>query len=156
MSEDEFAMDWGVLSNAVGPRIRLLRNALTARSVSAMAGFDMPTGSMSVMALIAANPGCSQTDLAEHTGLNKSAIAGLVDNLEKRGLAERTTAPGDRRRNVLKLTEKGLELTEEMQKAANAQEDDIRKALTERELKKFIEFLERSIAALEKGQGKPR
>ena len=148
MTKTDAGMDWGVLSKAVGPRVRLLRNALISRSMAAMAQFGMPTGSMSVMALIAANPGCSQNDLARETGLNKSAVVGLLDALEQRGLAHREPAPDDRRRNVLRLREEGVKLMDDMQAVANGQENPIREELTARELATLISLLERANAAL--------
>ena len=53
-------LDWGILEGSVGPRVRLLRNALSARSIAASAPHGLPTGSLTVLALIAANPGSSQ------------------------------------------------------------------------------------------------
>ena len=47
--------EWGQLANAVGPRVRLLRNALAARSIAALEEFALPTGSLTVLSLIAAN-----------------------------------------------------------------------------------------------------
>ena len=82
-------LDWGILAGSVGPRVRLLRNALTARSIAASASYGLPTGSLTVLALIAANPGSSQSALAKRAGLNKSALVGIVDQLEAKGLAAR-------------------------------------------------------------------
>lgn len=36
-------------------------------------------------------------DLANHFGVERAALTGLVDRVERRGLAERTAVPGDRR-----------------------------------------------------------
>ncbi|MEO6041112.1 MAG: helix-turn-helix domain-containing protein, partial [Croceibacterium sp.] len=67
-------LDWGILAGSVGPRVRLLRNALGARSIAASQPHGLPTGSLTVLALIAANPGSSQTGLARRAGINKSAL----------------------------------------------------------------------------------
>ena len=75
------ALDWGILEGSVGPRVRLLRNALSARSIAVSAPHGLPTGSLTVLALIAANPGSSQTALASRAGLNKSALVGIIDQL---------------------------------------------------------------------------
>ena len=105
---------WGQLANTVGPRVRLLRNALAARSIAALEGFGLPTGSLTVLSLIAANPGSSQTALARAAGLNKSALVGIVDELEARGLAARDRSASDRRRNHLSVTQEGERIMKAM------------------------------------------
>ena len=45
------ALDWGILEGSVGPRVRLLRNALSARSIAVSAPHGLPTGSLTVLAL---------------------------------------------------------------------------------------------------------
>ena len=39
-------LDWGILEGSVGPRVRLLRNALSARSIAVSAAQGLPTGSL--------------------------------------------------------------------------------------------------------------
>ena len=141
-------LGWGPLADAVGPRVRLLRNILTLRTTSALAPFGLPSGSLSILSLIGANEGCSQTMLARRTAMNKSAMVGVLDELEKNGLARRSTAPDDRRRNLLSLTAKGAKLLDEMQRAANAQEAPIREALTRAELAQLLALLERAYDAV--------
>jgi len=150
-SADDGKLSWGVLGRAVGPRARLLRNVLTTRNLAALAPFGLPTGSLSIMALISANEGCSQTMLARQTGMNKSALVGVLDELERRGIAKRTVAAEDRRRNVLSLTPEGARLMDEMQRAANAEEEPIRKALSDEELTQLISLMERAYDALGEG-----
>jgi DNA-binding MarR family transcriptional regulator len=47
------------------------------------------------------------TELARCCGVEKAALTGLVDRAERRGLAERTPVPGDRRALRVTLTEAG-------------------------------------------------
>src|SRR6188768_3598761 len=100
-------LDWGILEGSVGPRARLLRNVLTARSIAVSAPQGLPTGSLTVLALIAANPGSSQSALAQRAGVNKSALVGIVDQLESKGLAARDRSASDRRRNQITVTAEG-------------------------------------------------
>lgn len=46
-------------------------------------------------------------ELAGLLGVEKAALTGLVDRAERRGLAERTTVPGDRRALRVSLTDAG-------------------------------------------------
>ena len=143
------ALDWGILEGSVGPRVRLLRNALSARSIAVSAPHGLPTGSLTVLALIAANPGSSQTALANRAGLNKSALVGIVDDLEQRGLIERDRASADRRRYQVSVTPEGEQAMRELFALVDRQERDIRDAFGGRDMTALLELLDRAIAALE-------
>jgi DNA-binding MarR family transcriptional regulator len=142
---------WGQLANTVGPRVRLLRNALAARSIAALEGFGLPTGSLTVLSLIAANPGSSQTALARAAGLNKSALVGIVDELEARGLAARDRSASDRRRNHLSVTQEGERIMKAMLARVAEGEDQVRDALGPSDHLRLLQLLDRANAAL----GKP-
>src|SRR5258708_17942985 len=60
-----------------------------------------------VMTLIAAQPGLSQQQLHEQTGIDPSSMVAVIDELEAAGLAERRPHPGDRRARSIYLTAKG-------------------------------------------------
>lgn len=51
--------------------------------------------------------GALQRELSTRLGYEPSAIAGLVDDLEKLGFAERRPSPDDRRSRIVVLTENG-------------------------------------------------
>jgi DNA-binding MarR family transcriptional regulator len=143
------AHDWGLLAGSVGPRVRLLRNALAARSIAALEEFGLPTGSLTVLSLIAANPGSSQTALARAAGLNKSALVGIVDELERRGLAARDRSASDRRRNHLSVTPAGEAAMKAMFERVRKDEDTVRDALGANDHRRLLELLDRANAALE-------
>ena len=142
-------LDWGILAGSVGPRVRLLRNVLSARSIVVSAPYELPTWSLTVLALIAANPGSSQTELASRAGLNKSALVGIVDQLEQRGLVERDRAASDRRRYQVSVTPEGERTIDELFAVVTAEEAPIRDALGERDMATLLALLDRAIAALE-------
>jgi MarR family 2-MHQ and catechol resistance regulon transcriptional repressor len=58
--------------------------------------------------------GCHFHRLSELLVVSKSNITGLVDCLEKRGLAERAEGSPDRRRRIARITEAGERLLEAM------------------------------------------
>lgn len=144
-------LDWGILSGSVGPRVRLLRNALSARSLAVSAPHGLPIGSLTVLSLIAANPGRSQTALAKRAGLNKSALVGLIDQLEQRGLVERDRAAADRRRYQVSVTPAGVRTMETLFALVTGEEEPIRAALGERDMAQLLALLDRTIAALAGG-----
>ncbi|MBO9517675.1 MAG: winged helix-turn-helix transcriptional regulator [Porphyrobacter sp.] len=145
----EKTLDWGILEGSVGPRVRLLRNALSARSIAVSAPHGLPTGSLTVLALIAANPGSSQSALAKRSGLNKSALVGIVDQLETRGLVERGRVANDRRRYQVSVTAEGERTMQTLFAAVNAEEDSIRGALGVRDMATLLGLLDRAIESLE-------
>jgi len=97
----------GLLAGAIGPRLRLLHNLLSARVDEAIEPIGLRSGAFWVMALIDANPGCSQAEIAREVAMDKANLVALIGQLEKRGLAVRARSSGDRRRNSLSLTEEG-------------------------------------------------
>jgi len=76
-----------------------------------------------VMTMVAVQPGMTQQQLHEKTGVDPSSMVAVIDELETAGLAERRPHPGDRRARSIYLTDRGLETlghvrrrTAEMQK----------------------------------------
>lgn len=51
--------------------------------------------------------------LAEHLGLDKSSVTGLIDRAERRGLVRRAESPGDRRAVRVTITSAGSALVAE-------------------------------------------
>ena len=141
-------IDLGLLGESVGPAIRLLRNLLSSRVVTAFEPFGLRSGTFSTMALIAANPGCSQSDIARHIGTDKSIVVAIVDDLERRGLAERQRSTEDRRRNALTLTSAGHDLMMELNRIGREVEDPIRQALSPAEMAQLIALARRAVDAL--------
>lgn len=142
------AVVWGLLDDCVGPRARLLRNALAARSIAVSEPFGLPTGSLTVMALIAANPSSSQSELAEQAGWATPSLVGLIDELEKRDLVRRVRSKVDRRRNDMVLTPKGETTLNELFDTVTKIEDPIREALGPKDFAQLGELLDRAIAGL--------
>ena len=141
-------MNWGELSNGVGTFVRLLRNELYPRILSAYEPFGLHSGAVSVMVLIKGNPGCSQSEIAREVAMDDSAMVAIIDELEQRGLAQRTRSVTDRRRNSLSLTADGERVMGEMIACAMTVEGPIQRALSDDELVTLMDLLRRSYAAL--------
>lgn len=142
------SMEIGLMSKRVSFRLNTLQPLLGSFVVKAFAPFDLPVGSFTTMALMDANPGCSQIELARAAGFDKSALVAIVDKLEQRGLATRGRSPVDRRRNTLSLKPEGKKLMKEMFEVAHEVERPIRKELSPGELAQLFELLERAHRAM--------
>lgn len=53
------------------------------------------------------NPGCTQTDIAEHLTVSNPSIATSIKRLQKAGMLEKKADPADMRCNHITLTERG-------------------------------------------------
>ncbi len=69
-----------------------------------------------VMTMVAAQPGMTQQQLHEQTGIDPSSMVAVIDELEQQGLAERRAHPGDRRARAIYLTETGLQTLERVKR----------------------------------------
>ncbi|MFE5036293.1 MarR family winged helix-turn-helix transcriptional regulator [Streptomyces sp. NPDC056683] len=62
--------------------------------------------------------GATVTELAAHLGVTKQAASQLVDDIVRRGYAERRPHPGDARARLIVLTERGWACTRAAEEAA--------------------------------------
>jgi DNA-binding MarR family transcriptional regulator len=150
---DEATLAPGPLDGFVGPKLRLLWNLLNARMAEALEPFGLRAGAFSTMALISANPGCSQAQLGRELGMDKSAVATILDELEARGLAMRERLPQDRRRHALSLTPAGEALMRRMQTEVAKPGRPIREALSADEMAQLMALLGRAHDALARARG---
>lgn len=143
------ALDWGILSQSLGPRLRLIRNHLNTRSIAVSDPFGLPTGSLTVMTLISANPGSSQKQIADWAGITGAGLVNIIDELEERKLVSRERSPTDRRRNIIVLASEGADTLKKIFAAVSGIEDPIRNELSPEEMKLFLSFIDRIATALE-------
>jgi DNA-binding MarR family transcriptional regulator len=103
----------GLLPELLGYRLRLAQQAVFrdfGESVS-----DLPPGRVGILLIIDANPGVTQTRLAQAVGLDRSTLVGVLDGLEARGLVERRRGE-DRRTNGVLLTRAGRALVTDLKR----------------------------------------
>ncbi|GAA0270753.1 hypothetical protein GCM10009127_08600 [Alteraurantiacibacter aestuarii] len=133
--------------------MRLLRNLLQARSIAVSEPFGLPTGSLTLLALISANPHSSQAELAAQAGITGPNVVGIIDELERRDLVTRERSSVDRRRNMVLLSEKGERTMHTLFAEVSKIEAPIREELGDEDLAKFIDYIERTLVALTEGEG---
>jgi len=75
------------------------------------------------------NPGCSQTDCVEATGIDRSTVADLVRRLMRHGLLSRRRSRQDARAYIVTLTDRGTAALDAASRAADELEQDFDKAL---------------------------
>lgn len=95
---------------------------------------------------LADNEGASQQALGDLAGLNPTRMVFLVDELERRGLAERRQNPADRRSHALYLTDRGRDTLRRAREAMAAHEGGLGGSLTGAERGQLVRLL-RKLAA---------
>jgi len=85
--------------------------------------------------------------LVNQTMVTTGAITNRIDRLEERGLVERARAD-DRRKVIVRLTRRGLDLVDEVVASHLATERAILAALSERQLQELARLLRTTLLAL--------
>ncbi|MGI3781474.1 MAG: MarR family transcriptional regulator [Janthinobacterium lividum] len=84
--------------------------------LSVSAAIGLGTTESQAVSSLALHGERGQSDLARDLQLTSSASTALVDRLERQGVAERTRHPRDRRRTIVRLTERGRQIASESQR----------------------------------------
>src|SRR3982751_5989442 len=71
-----------------------------------------------LMTVMAKRPGLTQQELASLARVDPSSMVALLDELERRGIAERRVDPDDRRRRAVHLTDEGHRQMQVLQREA--------------------------------------
>jgi DNA-binding MarR family transcriptional regulator len=101
------ALDVGALPDLLGYRLRLAQQAVFRDYAASVQGLS--PGRVGLLITIDANPGVTQSRLAEAVDRDRSTMVAVLDHLEARGLIERRRG-ADRRTNGLWMTRSGRQL----------------------------------------------
>lgn len=87
-----------------------LGNEVLSRAEDPLAAMGLNGRQYVALAVLSTDEPPSQLELARLCGLMPAQVVPVLDELERRGLAERRRSEEDRRRSVVRLTEAGREL----------------------------------------------
>lgn len=138
----------GRLGDFVGFRLRRVQNQLSRKFAAATADMGLRSGLFSSLAIVAANPGISQSELSREVGLDKSVTVTIVDELEKYGWAERRRSPEDRRRHALFVTPEGDQQLDRLFARMEEVEGNVLHQLTPTEHQTLNDLLDRMYEAV--------
>jgi DNA-binding MarR family transcriptional regulator len=88
---------------------------------------------------------CSQSDLVGLISLDSATINGVVSRMKARGFIGVSEDPSDRRRQLLELTRKGLEVMTQAEAIGQSITDETLEALTPTERSRLIKLLQKMI-----------
>ena len=88
---------------------RLIKVGELAMTVAerALEPLDVTPRQLHVLATLAADGSLSQQDVSRRLGIDPNVLVGVLDELERKGLAERRRNPADRRRHLIAVTPDG-------------------------------------------------
>ena len=104
LPRDAARLSQGDLAGLIGYRLRRAQQELFRDFAASIP--DLSPGRAGLLMLIEANPGVTQSRLAQAMALDRSTMVGVLDALESRGWLERRKG-SDRRTNGLWLTRAG-------------------------------------------------
>jgi MarR family 2-MHQ and catechol resistance regulon transcriptional repressor len=87
--------------------------------------------------------GLSQAQLSDMMLVNRANVTSLIDRMEKAGLVVRTSAQGDRRYNIIKMTPRGKKLFARVEPLYAKQVQQIMAVVKKPEQKRLVAMLER-------------
>ena len=134
-------LDLDVLGGHLGYFIRRLQVWVFQDFIRTLATIDIRPAQYSVLVVIAANPGASQSQIATTLGIERARLARLLNKLEKRGLVERLESPSDARSHALRLTRDGNRMLKRAKTLATMHETRLAETLGPERRKTLIDCL---------------
>ncbi|HEY7237930.1 MAG TPA: MarR family transcriptional regulator [Burkholderiales bacterium] len=132
----------GILPGLLGYRLRIAQQALFRDFQQSVA--ELSPGRVGILLLIEANPGVTQSRLAQAVSLERSTMVGVLHVLEGRGLLERRRGE-DRRTNGLWLTVSGRGLVAKLKRRIQLHERRVSSRLTQAERELLLGLLEKLV-----------
>jgi DNA-binding MarR family transcriptional regulator len=130
----------GILSGLLGYRLRLAQQTVFRDFADRVA--ELSPGRVGILLLVEANPGVTQSLLAQAVKLDRSTMVGVLHTLEDRGLLERRRGE-DRRTNGLWLTPAGRGRVARLKRRIEAHERRVASRLSAEERTQLLALLEK-------------
>ena len=77
-------------------------------------GVDVTMSQAKALYLLSLRPSATMSSIAAELGVGASAVSGLIDRLAAQGCVERKEDPGDRRQQLVTITDKGTATLDSM------------------------------------------
>ena len=102
---------------------------------------DLTALQLGALTYLRLKPGLGQNDLASRLGIDRSNNTLLIDQLEQRGLVERTVNGSDRRAKSVRLTRKGTEICNQLRPKGGIAQARILEPLKPADRERFLDML---------------
>lgn len=132
-------------------RLSILSNRISALiSETYSAKFALSITEWRIMAVLGEYPGVSADEVSLKTQIEKSILSRAISKLLHRKLLERAFDPADKRRSMLRLTETGLSVYDELVPISYDYEQQLLTCFSDSESQQFSELIDRLYAHAEK------
>ena len=101
--------------------------------------------------MIRATPDCTANQLVASSGRDKAQITRLLKELEAMALITRTPHPGDRRSQIVALSEQGQGLMERTREVENDVEERLLKGVSRKDVDTFVAIAHKMLDNLRDG-----
>ncbi len=115
--------------------------------------YDITRSELPILIVLYREEGVSQQKFSEIYDLDKSTVTRTIDNLSKKGFVHRETSPKDRRKNLIKLTEKAKQLKPQLINVLEKKEGCMTKGLSDGEKQVFRRIIKKMIYNLKEELG---
>lgn len=133
----------GALKDNIGFYVRMASIKLRREYQAEMHNIGLKPVQFSTLALIEANPGISQINIAATLNMERAAVLGIVDYLQDEGLVLRKKSKTDRRKQGLFLTGRGKKDFSSISQSVKEHEKKLLGKITKAEQKTLISLLSR-------------
>ena len=113
---------------------------------------DLTPRQYAVLHSVSQNEGLSQTDLVQHTGVDRSTLADIVRRMLKKGLLQRRRTKEDARAYAVKLTEEGWRVLKAAEPVVKRVDERILSALPAKQREQLLGDLAAIVATLNAAQ----
>ncbi len=122
-------LDLSALTTIVGYPLRRAQLAVFEDFNRRFVALKLSPAQYSALVIIGANPGRKQSEIAGALGIQRPNFVAMMDELERRGLAERLRTPADRRSRALALTAAGAALAARARRVQAEQEKQVERLI---------------------------
>ena len=134
-------IDMGLLPDLIGFNLRCAQLAVFQHFNATVGRDKISAPQFGTLLLIDANPGISQSAVAEALRFDRSTLVQIIDRLEARGYVVRQAAPQDRRSHALEITDDGAAALKNLRRMAIAHEAEAAANLSTAERAHLIALL---------------
>ncbi|MCP4159448.1 MAG: MarR family transcriptional regulator [Deltaproteobacteria bacterium] len=128
--------NFGFLINKTGLKIKLKIQRMFADN-----GYPITTEHWGILQCLYESDGLSQVELSSILEKDKPNITRILDVMEKNDLVVRRSDPGDRRKFLIFLTDKSMDIKDDLFRLSIKCREDITVGIPDSELKLFISML---------------
>ena len=142
---DAHAVDIQLLNASVGYMLRRAQLAVFADFGETLAELGLRPAQFAVLTVLDHNPGLTQSEVCTALSIQHANFVSIIDGLEGRGLAKRTSSATDRRSKSLSLTLAGRRVLERASELQRVHESRIGQRLGPGGRDQLLRLLERLV-----------